>query len=219
MEALKKMASEYGLYLGIVAGVGSLSAVPRGAKAMEKEDKKEVGVFSKVNFPSESVEVKATAEQKQRDYNTIDKNAGNGKIDKNKIGDVLHDIEGAGGNADFSGYASTRVAKIPTNGLPKEFKYKVGYAKEFGVTPIAIAQLIKEKKYTEDQIQNKILSRSGAKEVATQYFMRGLDPNREYSVNEIVDHYIKNYVTKASPFYDKPSMRAKIRELLKSIQK
>ena len=178
-----------------------------------------VGSKAIQNFPKNSATVEATPEQKQRNSDAADKIFGNGKVQKEKVGEVLHNIEGANGKADFTGYASTRVAKIPTNGLPKEFKYKVGYAKEFGITPIAIAQLIKEKKYTEQEIQNKILTKSGASEVATKYFLRGLDPEKDYSVEELVDHYVKNYVTSGSPFYDKKSVRNKMRELLKTIQK
>lgn len=141
-----------------------------------------------------------------------------------KIPEALRYLESSLGRDPNTPPDTIRKYTIPPfnkNEQSRVEKYQTGYAGEYGLTPVALAQLAKsvpdlENKaaytrfgpstkpspWTPEKIQSALKTREGAGMVARIFFsqQRGA-PAVGYSPEQLANDYMEHYVTSGSPFY------------------
>lgn len=192
--------------LGTVPTLGALSAVGTGIAKGAQAFKEKFG---------NRAEVQASQEDRDRNNALAEDISNNIKVPTEKIGDILHEIEGGSGRYGLDGYVTQRKTQFPAGSKFKNFIYDVGYAKEYGLTPIALTQLIMDGTPKEEVIR-KLKTSQGAKDLAVKYFMKDFSVKNP-RVNDILEHYREKYMTPASPYYNSNKVKVahadKIREI------
>lgn len=160
----------------------------------------------------------------------IDKNGqvvtntvGKSPVAMENISSALRDIESTGGtdpNTPGNTVRSMTVPGLNQNEKDKFIKYQVGYGGQYGITPVALADILKSKadktsaqnkygytKFTPgadfNTIQKNLLaSPESAGQVARDIFMSKKASSTDMTPETLTNDYMENYLTKASPNYN-----------------
>lgn len=121
-------------------------------------------------------------------------------VSPSKITDSLRYFESSNGMDPNTPRNQIRNYTIPPNNLnkqPRTVQYNSGYGGEFGLTPIALAELVRSKNLDPQDIQKQLMSVQGSGNLANLYFNRL--PPKDFTPETLTNHYIENYVGKGTP--------------------
>lgn len=162
------------------------------------------------------------------------------QVDPNDITGVLHELESTFGKSPMTpGYNERRSGVVPganMNEKARPFKYQVGYGGEFGITPDAVANLLKsevdknspqnkqgytgfKRNYDLPTIQKMLLenaSSSGA--LAKDYFLKNKASTTDFRPETLAEDYLKTYVTNASKNYTEANKKRALEAFLKRVK-
>ena len=144
-------------------------------------------------------------------------------VRQESIGDILHTLEsdkGKNPNTPRSMKSSYTIPSRNANEKPRKVVYDTGFAGEFGITPIRLADygmseydrtsasftehglpLLPGRNITETH--KKLNTMEGARQLATEMFLSKRLSKDDWSPESLARDYMDTYVTKASPNYTK----------------
>lgn len=163
-------------------------------------------------------------------------------VDPTQVSAALRQIESSGGTDPNTPRNMRRRMEIPAanaNEKRRSVDYDIGYGGEYGLTPVALANLAMSKvdrsapveKYTKYgmpllpgknpiEIQRLLNTQEGAAQLAQEYFMSKRTKKDDYSPEALTEDYMENYLGGPSnkKSYTKEN-RARVLEYFKSIAK
>lgn len=159
-------------------------------------------------------------------------------INPERISEALRQLESSGGTHPYTPRNQNRQFIVPAmnaNEQPRTVNYNSGYGGEYGLTPLALAELAKSdidksaatSTYTKfgpplipgmdvKKIQQELLSPQGSGRLAQEYFMRKRSSKDDWTPEALTKDYIENYVGKGS-VGDTPANRKRALEYFTSI--
>lgn len=162
------------------------------------------------------------------------------RIDPAQIAPALRYLESSNGLDPNTPRGQVRTMVIPAanmNEKQRKITYDIGYGGEYGLTPIALAELAKSKvdrnasstAFTKHgaplvpgmstkEIQRQLASVEGAGQLAQLYFMQKRARADDLSPEALAEDYINHYVGKGTPS-DTPQNRKRVLDYFISIAK
>lgn len=157
-------------------------------------------------------------------------------VDPKKIPEILRYLESSGGldpNTPRNQIRSYMIPAANQNEKPRTVSYNIGHGGEYGLTPVALAELAKStvdrnaatSTYTKFGppvipgidpriIQKELMSVEGAGRIADMYFNKR--PPADFSPETLANHYVDYYVGKGTPS-DTPKNRKRVLDYYNSI--
>lgn len=160
---------------------------------------------------------------------------GKSAVSMESLSKAIRDIESSGGTDPNTPTNTTRTISVPAlnqNEKAKFIKYQVGYGGQYGITPLALGELLKSKVdktsaqnkygYTGfvpgadfNTVQQKLLKDpESAGSVARDIFMAKKASSTDLTPETLTSDYMDNYLTKASPNYNDQN-RARVLNIFK----
>ena len=162
------------------------------------------------------------------------------RVDPKMIAPALRHLESSGGLDPNTPRGQRRTMNIPAanmNEQARKIDYDVGFGGEYGLTPVALAELAKSQinrqapttQYTRhgapltpgmsiNDIQRQLTSVEGAGELAQMYFMSKRPSSDDFSPEALANDYINHYVGRGTP-NDTPQNRKRVLDYFMSIAK
>ena len=153
-----------------------------------------------------------------------------GSVNPDKITEALRHLEAAGGtHPDTPRNRRRSYTTVPANGneQARTVEYDTGYGGEFGLTPVALAEMAGStidmnadpSTYTQHgkplisgmdpkEIQRELMTPEGAGRLANKFFMSKRMSKEDYTPQSLTNDYIDFYVGKGGPS-DTPENRAR----------
>jgi len=141
-----------------------------------------------------------------------------GTVNPNKIATAIRQLESSGGIDPNTPMGQTRsYTTVPANQneQARTIEYDVGLGGEYGITPVALAELAGSKidneadpsTYTQygkplipgmkpEEIQRELMSSGGAGRLAVKFFMMKRNNKEDYTPQSLANDYIDFYVGK-----------------------
>lgn len=161
-----------------------------------------------------------------------------GTVNPIHIPNAIRDLESSGGTDPNTPTNQARSYVIPAmnpNEKPRVVKYNTGYGGQYGLTPVALAELAKSRpnreapteQYTKygpplipgkhpNEIQKALMTPEGAGQLANEIFLMKRKMKEDYTPEALTADYMDNYVGKGGPNYT-PKNRARVLSYFKNI--
>lgn len=160
------------------------------------------------------------------------------KVNPKKIPEAIRYLESSGGidpNTPKNIQRSYTIPAMNQNEKARVIKYNTGFGGEYGLTPVALAELAKSKidreappeKFTKfgrplipgrapEEIQKLLLTPEGAGQLANEYFMMKREKKDSFAPEDLANDYIDYYVGKGM-INDTPKNRKRALDYFNSL--